>query len=216
MNTAALAATLAMLAAIACDDRGGRDGSGGDGDGDRNDGDTAVAAQSLAALPELAPDPADNPRSEAKVELGRLLFWDPVLSGGRDVACATCHHPDFAYADGRAMSVGVAGTGLGPARRPRPGMAHITGRSSMTVLNAGFAGISTNGALPDPRSAPMFWDNRTRSVEAQAKGPIQNLDEMRGPAFDEAAIFPEVEARLEAIPAQKIRPTRRRSDRRWR
>lgn len=87
VNAAAAAATLAMLAAIACDDRGGRNGDG-------DDGDTAVAAQSLAALPALALDPVDNPRSEAKVELGRLLFWDPVLSGGRDVACATCHHPD--------------------------------------------------------------------------------------------------------------------------
>lgn len=77
----------------------------------------------------------------------------------------------------------------------------------MTVLNAGFAGISTNGTLPDPLSAPMFWDNRARSLEAQAKAPILNIDEMRGPAFDETAIFAEVEARLEAIPAYRARFT---------
>jgi cytochrome c peroxidase len=47
----------------------------------------------------------------------RLLFWDPVLSGNRDVACATCHHPDFAYSDGRDLSLGTNAVGLGPARR---------------------------------------------------------------------------------------------------
>jgi len=53
------------------------------------------------------------------VELGRLLFWDPILSGEKDVSCATCHHPDFAYADGRDLSLGVGSVGIGPfTRRP--------------------------------------------------------------------------------------------------
>ena len=60
---------------------------------------------------------AAGPRQEAGVEeLGRLLFWDPILSGAEDVACATCHHPDFAYADGRELSLGSGAVGLGPGR----------------------------------------------------------------------------------------------------
>ena len=47
------------------------------------------------------------------LELGRLLFWDPVLSGEMDVACAACHHPDFAYADGRALALGTRSVGTG-------------------------------------------------------------------------------------------------------
>ena len=124
--TAAISAAVAVLTATACGDgRGDGDSNGdsngnGEGDGRGGDGDSDVPTRALGALPANALDPADNPRTEAKVELGRLLFWDPVLSGDRDVACATCQHPDFAYADGRAMSVGVAGKGLGPARRPGP------------------------------------------------------------------------------------------------
>lgn len=51
---------------------------------------TAAQAR-LAALPAAAPAPADNPSTPERVELGRLLFWDPILSGQKDVACATCH-----------------------------------------------------------------------------------------------------------------------------
>ena len=61
-------------------------------------------------------DPSANPTLNAKVELGRLLFYDSVLSGEQDVACATCHHPQFGYADGRELPIGVGGIGLGPNR----------------------------------------------------------------------------------------------------
>ena len=67
-------------------------------------------------LPLNIVNPADNGLTSAKVELGRLLFWDPILSGERDVSCATCHHPQFGYGDGRALPIGVGGIGLGPAR----------------------------------------------------------------------------------------------------
>src|SRR5687768_10514402 len=54
--------------------------------------------------------------AKATVELGRLLFWDPILSGNKDIACATCHHPDLAYADGRELSLGTGSVGLGATR----------------------------------------------------------------------------------------------------
>jgi len=160
--------------------------------------------RSVSALPSAVPEPADNPSTPEKVTLGRLLFWDPILSGGRDVACATCHHPDFAYADGRALSIGVGGHGLGP-ERTQGAIAHQTPRSSMTILNVAWNGLGARDGDDLAGAAPMFWDNRERSLEAQALLPIQNLDEMRGPDFTESEILPEVIARLSAIPAYVAR-----------
>ena len=64
----------------------------------------------VAGTAAAASNPAGPPEREAitEVELGRLLFWDPILSGSRDIACATCHHPDLAYADARQLSLGTA------------------------------------------------------------------------------------------------------------
>ncbi len=168
-------------------------------------GDQQGAQQSAQALPLSAPQPANNPTSIAKVGLGRLLFWDPILSGNRDVACATCHHPKFAYADGRTLSVGVGGTGLGPIRAVAPAAPHRTTRNSMTVLDAAFNGIGQANTPIDPLLAPMFWDGRAHSLEQQARGPITALDEMRGPQFSATEIFPEVANRVAAIPEYATR-----------
>jgi len=54
------------------------------------------------------------------VMLGRDLFYDPILSGNRNVSCATCHHPHHGTSDGVSLSLGEGGIGLGPARRPDP------------------------------------------------------------------------------------------------
>ena len=78
----------------------------------------------------------------AEEKLGRLLFWDPLLSGHRDAACATCHHPDFAYADGRDLSLGAGAIGLGPARvDASDGRIPIVKRNSPTILNTAFNGL---------------------------------------------------------------------------
>lgn len=161
---------------------------------------TPPVEQSVGALPDVVPAPEDNPTSESKVTLGRLLFWDPILSGNRDVACATCHHPELAYADGRALSIGVGGQGLGPARAVAIDAPHVTTRNSMSVLDTAWNGLNVRGEVPGPADAPMFWDNRVRSLEAQAAEPIRNLDEMRGPQFEADAMFPEIVRRLSEIP----------------
>lgn len=155
--------------------------------------------RAVAELPQHAPEPAENPRSDAKVELGRLLFWDPILSGTRDVACATCHHPVHAYADARPVSIGVDGSGLGPARRPglRTRPMH---RNSMTILDVAWNGLTVATPLPSPVEAPMFWDSRERSLETQALKPLENEEEMRGDAFSEEEILPELVRRLSDIP----------------
>ena len=86
-------------------------------------GPSRTAAQPrLAALPLTAPAPPDNPTTAERAALGRLLFWDPVLSGQKDVACATCHHPALGYADGVDLSIGANGTGLGTTRASRRGI----------------------------------------------------------------------------------------------
>ena len=49
-------------------------------------------------------------------ELGQLLFFDPILSGNKNIACATCHHPTLGTSDAMSLSLGEGGNGLGPAR----------------------------------------------------------------------------------------------------
>ena len=83
----------------------------------------AAAQGRFVALPVEATAPADTPSTPERVALGRLLFWDPILSGQKDVACATCHHPAFGYSDGIDLSIGANGAGLGPARVFAPGQA---------------------------------------------------------------------------------------------
>lgn len=58
-----------------------------------------ILAPLPSALPRGVTAPPNNQASPEKIALGRLLFWDPILSGSKDVACATCHHPDFGYAE---------------------------------------------------------------------------------------------------------------------
>jgi len=68
-------------------------------------------------LPPPVTDDMFVPAHLAEVELGQLLFWDPILSGNRNISCGTCHHPEFATGDGLALGIGEGGIGLGPARR---------------------------------------------------------------------------------------------------
>jgi cytochrome c peroxidase len=154
----------------------------------------------IGSLPYEVVPPADNPSTSEKVELGRLLFWDPILSGAKDTACATCHHPDFGYADGLDLSLGTHGVGLGALRRfDRPGTRPFTTRNSPTLLNIGFAGIDMSFTY-EPARAPMFWDMRARGLEAQALEPLKAVEEMRGDTFAEPEAVDMVVARLNAIP----------------
>lgn len=151
--------------------------------------------QEVAALPILPNYPLDNPQSEEKRELGRLLFWDPVLSGNLDISCGTCHHPDFGYADGLERSLGVGGIGLGPDRRG----GSLIDRNSPTVLNAAYNGIGLT-EIYDADASPMFWDNRIEGLEAQSLQPILSAIEMRGNQISEEEILTVVVNRLTSIP----------------
>ena len=157
----------------------------------------------IVAGAEGTPDPAAR-------ELGRLLFWDPILSGHKDIACATCHHPDFAYTDGRDLSLGTRSVGLGPLRRDTSnGRIPIVKRNAPTVLNTAYNGLEESGRRRrnrglspleslDPARAPMLWDSRIRSLEAQALEPLKAREEMRGDAYAETDAVDAVVERLRA------------------
>src|SRR5215510_3331868 len=104
---------------------------------------------------------ANNQTTQEKIELGRLLYFDPVLSGDNEQSCATCHHPDLGFSDGRNSSMGFGGKGIGPDRKG----GHEVRRSAPTVWNAAF-------------NRKQFWDGRANDLEDQARFPITSADEM--------------------------------------
>lgn len=103
------------------------------------------------ALPEVAPAPKDNPTTEAKVVLGKMLFMDPRFSSTGTISCNSCHNVMEGGDDSRTFSMGVHGkTG---------------GRNAPTVWNSAFHSV-------------QFWDGRADLLEDQAKGPVTNPVEM--------------------------------------
>ena len=67
--------------------------------------------------PTKIPYPEDNPYSEAKLKLGRMLFFDPILSGSGSRSCASCHNPGLSWADGQPRALGLTQEPL-PVRTP--------------------------------------------------------------------------------------------------
>ncbi|KAA1244587.1 cytochrome-c peroxidase [Aquimarina sp. RZ0] len=147
-------------------------------------------------LPVKVKSPKDNPITSEKAALGKLLFFDPILSGNRDVACATCHHPENGYAEFRDISIGVNGKGFGKKRVfNAPNDIPFVKRNAHTILNTAYNGITINGEY-SPKDAPMFWDSRIKSLEKQALEPILALEEMRGRQYSKESILDEVVRRL--------------------
>ena len=104
---------------------------------------------------------SDNPTTAEKSELGRLLYFDSVLSGNNDISCAHCHHPDLGFSDNRGLSMGKGGKGLGQTRNGGT----IIRRGSPTIWNTAY-------------NHRQFWDGRALDLEDQAQNPIQHKDEM--------------------------------------
>lgn len=154
--------------------------------------------QIITALPKDVVYPTNNLYSNEKDELGKMLYWDPILSGNKDVACVTCHHPQLGYADGLKFSQGVGGVGMGEARTG----GSLTRRNAPTIINTAFTGIDISGNY-NPLDAPMFWDSRASSLEDQAGGPPLSMEEMRGDAISEEHIIDIIIQRLEQIPEYK-------------
>ncbi|CAM1372466.1 cytochrome-c peroxidase [Tenacibaculum xiamenense] len=153
----------------------------------------------IAPLPEYTPVPENNPQTAEKINLGKQLFWDPILSGNKDVACATCHHPEKGYADALDLSIGVNGIGLGEQRR---GIV-LAKRNANTIINTAYNGIKNDDSYT-PQSAPMFWDNRAMSLEEQALLPLLSKEEMRGTAIPENILYDSIINRLNQIEEYKL------------
>lgn len=149
----------------------------------------------ISPLPEYIPFPNTNEMTPEKISLGKQLFWDPILSGNMDVACATCHHPDKGYADALDLSIGVGGSGLGEQRAGRI----LAKRNAHTVVNTAFNGMTLDTAI-NPLDAPMFWDNRAMGLEEQALLPLLSKEEMRGDKILEKELHEIILDRLATIP----------------
>lgn len=89
--------------------------------------------------------PADNPMSEAKVELGRFLFYDKRLSGNGTQACAGCHHQDKAFTDGRALAIGSTGE-VHP--RNAQGLANVAYHATLTWANPSLLSLEAQAQVP--------------------------------------------------------------------
>lgn len=98
------------------------------------------------------PIPDTNLMTVAGVQLGRMLFYDPILSADSTMSCSSCHLPVGSFTDNLAVSKGIDG---------------IAGRrSAMSLLNVAYA---TNG---------LFWDGRVKTLEQQALKPVEDVVEM--------------------------------------
>jgi cytochrome c peroxidase len=132
--------------------------------------------------------------SASEVALGRLLFFDPILSGSRTVSCATCHHPNFATSDGLSLGIGDGGAGLGAGRKIDPDNIpeERIPRHSPTLFNLGaseFRSLFYDGRLeedPDrpqgirtPLGEDMVADFNS-ILSAQSMFPVLSADEMAG------------------------------------
>jgi cytochrome c peroxidase len=114
---------------------------------------TADSLKQLYKRPLAIPFPASAPYSPQMATLGKMLFFDPRLSGAQNLSCASCHNPSFGY------EVPVPGA-IGAANKP-------LARKAPTVLNAAYTPI-------------FFWDGRAKDLEEQAQGPITASAEMLG------------------------------------
>jgi cytochrome c peroxidase len=147
----------------------------------------------LITTRQIAPlDPGPTP-DPALVALGQALFFDKELSGNRDIACATCHHPELSTVDGLSLSIGTGGRGLGPERIIGEGRS-FTARNAPDIFNRG-----------SPAWRTMFWDSRLTQradgtflspagdqlptgldsvLAVQVLFPLSSRDEMRGAMGD--------------------------------
>ncbi len=142
---------------------------GGPGRGPGN----MMGGQMMGTVPEVITSDT-NPITEAKVNLGRMLFYDPRLSKGGDVSCNSCHSLENYGVDGQAFSTGFKG--------------QLGGRNSPSVYHAA-------GQLA------QFWDGRAANVEEQAKGPVLNPVEMAMTEAEAVAMLQSIPGYREAFRA---------------
>ncbi|MCP4381655.1 MAG: cytochrome-c peroxidase, partial [Hyphomicrobiales bacterium] len=156
---------------------------------------SAAGIDAAVDLPDALADVDFDSLPKDRVALGRLLFFDPVISGNRNISCATCHHPDHATGDGVSLSIGEGGEGLGPQRRPTTGpnrpeqrigrnappLFNLGARSLRVLFHDGRLEADANGkaGFRTPMGDSMV-EGFSGLVAAQAMFPVISADEMAG------------------------------------
>ena len=143
----------------------------------------------------MGPMPTQNP---AQVALGRALFFDKILSGNRDVACATCHQPTSSLGDGLSLAIGTGATGEGSSRSPGHDRTFVA-RHAPSLLNSGLGMtyVFWDGRLnrfgPEPfpvepglrdQKLTVLPTSSSNVLIAQALLPVLSRSEMRGAIGD--------------------------------
>ncbi len=128
---------------------------------------SCLATPAWAELP--APlTPADFIKFDAdQAALGQLLFYDKILSGNRNIACSTCHHPKLGTSDGLSLGIGEGGVGLGPERTAGTGADRIRKRI--------------------PRNAPGLWNLAAHDVQILFHDGRLSVSDRYGNGFDSPA-----------------------------
>ena len=163
---------------------------------------TPALVRQLAAARGVVPLPPRPYVRPALARLGQALAFDKILSGNRDISCTTCHLPEFATGDGRSLSIGQGGNGIGPARRTPSGI--LIPRNAPALFNVGAmrhlfwdgrVEINQHGHLNTPAGRQLTREMR-RVMEfgpasALAMFPVGNRDEMRAYSGNELAAIPD-------------------------
>ncbi len=153
-----------------------------------------AAGVQAAELPRAITDADYMPFDPAEAKLGQLLFYDPILSGNRNISCASCHHPRFATADGLSLGLGEGGVGLGPERKPDPANLpeQRIPRNAPALFNLGaheFTVMFHDGRIEADASRPSglrtpLEDEMVAGfanlLSAQTMFPVLSADEMAG------------------------------------
>ncbi len=154
----------------------------------------ALIASPLAALDLPTPDAVFPEQDIGQVQLGQLLFYDPILSGNKNISCGTCHHPRFGTGDGLSLGLGEGASGLGtdrvvnPDNRPEQRIP----RHSPALFNLGaseFTSLFHDGRLEADASRPSglrtplgaeMEEGFASVLSAQTMFPVLSADEMAG------------------------------------
>ncbi len=124
---------------------------------------TAIEEAGVVPIGEL---PA---RDDALYAVGQALFFDPDLSGNRDIACSTCHSPSLATSDFISLAIGTGGTGIGPNRVLTEGR-RLVPRNTADLFNRGY-----------PEFAQLNWDGAIRAREDGRYTVPEDWDAIEGP-----------------------------------
>ncbi|WP_064791352.1 cytochrome-c peroxidase [Shewanella woodyi] len=123
-------------------------------------------------LPSPVPTPADNPQTSEKIALGKMLFFDPRLSGDSNMSCATCHNPMLAWSDSQSVALGYRSQKLT--------------RGTPPIINVAYNHL-------------QMWDGRLRTLEEQALAPMEAQLEMHANLDEKIALLQSIEGYVEAF-----------------